>query len=121
MPSFSWLGSYFINALERYPVSKEDFIKHFDFISNELKKIDPNLTSQLSICSNGLFMFTLKGQYIDIYQIKDSIVYYSTVVVGEEIGKPIRAYFLETSERLLVMTNDYALHYLTSRSITRQN
>ena len=102
-------------------MSKEDFIKHFDFISNELKKIDPNLTSQLSVCSNGLLMFTLKDQFVDIYQIKDSIIYYSTVVVEEEMGKPIRTYFLETSERLLVVTNDYALHYLTSRSITRQN
>ena len=119
MPSFSWLGSYFINALERYPVSKEDFIKHFDFISNELKKIDPNLTSQLSFCSNGLLMFTLKGQFVDIYQLKDSIAYYSTVVVGEEMGKPIGAYSLKTSERLLVVTNDYALHYLTAENVSK--
>ena len=100
-------------------MSKNDFVKHFHFISNELKKINPNLTSQLSVCSNGLFMFTINGQFVDIFQIKDTIVYYSTVMVVEEMGKPIRAYFLETSERLLVITNDYTLHYLIAENIPK--
>ena len=100
-------------------MSKNDFDKHFHFVSNELQKINPNLTSQLSVCSNGLFMFTINGQFVDIFQIKDTIVYYSTVMVVEKMGKPIRAYFLDTSERLLVITNDYSLHYLIAENIPK--
>ena len=62
-------------------------------------------------------MFLLRDQFIDIFQIKDTISYYSTVKVMEEMGKPIRAYFLDTSKQLIVITDDYSFHYLTADNV----
>ena len=66
-------------------------------------------------------MFSLHAHRVDIFQIKDAITPFATVQVAESEGKPLRAYFLGCSERLLILTDTYTLHYLTADQNQNQN